>query len=124
MTTRTFDIGNNPPLISWTVVRGDTASFKVFVTDDSREALDLSSWNIRMDIERDGTDVVTLFPAPDADDDQGEFTVFLTAAESEILQTGDVFDIQLSLPQDQLVWTVSRGSMIIIEDITDPFVEV
>jgi hypothetical protein len=123
MTTRTFDIGNNPPLIVWTVVRGDTASFKVYVTDDQREALDLSAWNIRMDIERNGTDVATIFPAPDADDAIGEFTVFITAAESEILEKDDVFDNQLSLPQDQLVWTVAQGKMNIIEDITDPFVE-
>lgn len=120
---RKYNIGNEPPEISWTIVRGDTAKFKVYVTDDARQPLNISDWNIRMDIERNGTDVFTLFPEADADDEAGEFTVSLTAAQSELVETNDVFDIQLSLPQDQIVWTVGKGFFKVIEDITDPFVE-
>ena len=61
--------------------------------------------------------VLELEPFADADDLPGEFTVSLTAAESEILQTGDIFDIQLST--SEIVWTVAQGSMIILEDVTD-----
>lgn len=120
---RTYNIGNEPPEIVWTIIRGDTAKFKVYVTNDAREPLTITDWNIQMDIERGGTDVLTLFPEADADDEAGEFTVSLTAAQSEQLETGDVFDIQLSLPQDQIVWTVGKGSFKVIEDITDPFLE-
>lgn len=120
---RTYNIGNEPPTIVWTIVRGDTAAFKVYVTDDSRDPLVIGDWNIKMDIVRNGTDVFSLTPAADADDQVGEFTVSLTAAQSELLNTNDAFDIQLSLPQDQIVWTVAKGTFKVIEDITTPFVE-
>jgi hypothetical protein len=45
--------------------------------------------------------------------------VSLTAAQSETLETGDIFDIELSTAQDQIVWTVAQGSVVILEDVTD-----
>lgn len=126
-----YDIGNNPPEVKWTFVRGDTAAFKVYVTDDQRQPLTIADWTIAMKIKRpdtaqetfrptdDATEVLSLTPVADADDLAGEFTVKITAAQSQILQTGDIFDIELSLPQDQIVWTVAQGSVVVIEDITD-----
>lgn len=126
-----YSVGNNPPLVTWTVVRGDTAAFRVYVTDDNREALNIPDWSIEMKIKRpanpvippvmtdSATTVFTLTPAADEDDEVGEFTVSLTAAQSQQLQTGDIFDIELSLPQDEIVWTVAQGAMIILEDVTD-----
>lgn len=119
MASRSYDIGSEPPQVTWTVVRGDTASFKAYVTDDARQPLNIPDWTIQMEIKRDGNLVMSTTPAADADDLEGEFTVTLTAAETRILETGDVFDIQLSLPQDAIVWTVAQGSMILIEDVTD-----
>jgi hypothetical protein len=125
-----YDIGNIPPRINWTIVRGDTASFRVYVTDDNKEPLNIPDWSIAMEIKRpnlaanlgkitdDATLVLSLQPAADSDDEAGEFTVSLTAAESAILETGDIFDIELSLPQDELVWTVAQGSVTILEDVT------
>jgi hypothetical protein len=126
-----YNVGNTPPRVTWTIVRGDTAAFKVYATDDERAALNIPDWSIEMQIKRPTspanagviTDaaalILTLYPEPDADDGPGEFTVSLTAAQSDILQTGDIFDIELSTPQDQIVWTVAQGSMIILEDVTD-----
>lgn len=125
-----YSVGNIPPQVTWTVVRGDTAAFKVYVTDDAKLPLDLSSWAMAMDIKRpnnpsdsgtitdDATLILSLVPEQDPDDAEGEFTVSLTAAESQILETGDIFDIELSTEQDSQVWTVAQGSMIIIEDVT------
>jgi len=125
------DVGATPPLVTWTVVRGDTASFRVYATDDARQPLNIPDWAIEMRIKRpanpvmppvmtdDATVVMTLYPAPDPDDKPGEFTVFLEASQSQILQTGDIFDIELSLPQRTLVWTIAQGGMIILEDVTD-----
>jgi hypothetical protein len=125
-----YSVGNIPPQVTWTVVRGDTASFKVYVTDDAKQPLDLSGWTIAMDIKRpnnaDDAGVITdnstlifsLTPEQDVDDEPGEFTVSLTAEQSEELETGDIFDIELSTEQDALVWTVAQGSMIILEDVT------
>lgn len=128
-----YDIGNKPPTVIWTVVRGDTSGFKVYVTDDAKVPLILkgvgSEWDIAMKIKRptlekdkgiitdDATLVLNLYPVADEDDLVGEFTVWLTAAESVQLQTGDIFDIQVSDPTR--VWTVAQGSLKILEDVTD-----
>jgi hypothetical protein len=116
---RTYNVGNEPPDVVWTVVRGDTASFKVYVTDDEKQPLTIDDWTIEMDINRSGSTIVALTPSADEDDEPGEFTVHITAAQSELLNTNDIFDIQLSLPQDEKVWTVAKGKMLIIEDVTD-----
>jgi hypothetical protein len=126
-----YDIGNKPPTVVWTVVRGDTSGFKVYVTDDEKVPLILkgagSEWDIAMKIKRptstpgiitdNATLVLNLYPVADEDDLVGEFTVWLTAAESVQLQTGDIFDIQVSDPSR--VWTVAQGTFKILEDVTD-----
>jgi hypothetical protein len=127
--SNSYAVGNIPPQVAWTVVRGDTAAFRVYVTDDAKQALTIADWTISMKVKRpnlaansgiitdDATLVLTLTPAADADDLPGEFTVSLTASQSLVLQTGDIFDIQLSQPGT--VWTVAQGKMVIIEDVTD-----
>jgi hypothetical protein len=124
-----YDIGNKPPTVIWTVVRGDTSGFRVYATDDAKQPLNIPDWEISMKFKRptrtqdlgvitdDATLIFTLTPAPDDDDQIGEFTVWLTAAQSVQLETGDIFDIQLSDPTR--VWTVAQGSMKILEDVTD-----
>ena len=126
-----YAVGNTPPRVVWTVVRGDTAAFKVYVTDDAKQPLNLPDWTIKMEIKRpntpqqtpvitdDATIILTLTPAQDPDDLAGEFTVSLTADESEQLETGDIFDIELSTSNRAMVWTVAQGSMIILEDVTN-----
>lgn len=124
-----YDIGNKPPTVIWTVVRGDTSGFRVYATDDAKQPLNIPDWEISMKFKRptrtqdlgiitdEATLIFTLTPAPDDDDQIGEFTVWLTAAQSVQLETGDIFDIQLSDPTR--VWTVAQGSMKILEDVTD-----
>lgn len=124
-----YDIGEKPPTVLWTVVRGDTSGFKVYVVDDAGEPLNIPDWTINMKVKRpnnstdlgiitdDSTLVMELNPEQDADDLVGEFTVWLTSEQSVILETGDIFDIQLSDPTR--VWTVAQGSMKILEDVTD-----
>jgi hypothetical protein len=124
-----YEVGNKPPTVAWTVVRGDTSAFRVYVTDDAKDPLVIADWTITMKIKRpnlaanlgvitdDAVTIMALTPIADADDAIGEFTVSLTAEESVSLQTGDIFDIQLSDPTR--VWTVAQGSMIILEDVTD-----
>lgn len=124
-----YDVGNRPPTVNWTVVRGDTASFRVYVTDDEKQPLNIPDWTIDMKIKRpllakdkgvitdSATVVMSLTPLADPDDALGEFTVSLLSSESQILETGDIFDIQLS--NATYVWTVAQGKMIILEDVTD-----
>lgn len=61
--------------------------------------------------------IFTLTPAPAIDEQPGYFTTSLSSEQSEQLETGDIFDIQLTSAEQ--VWTVAQGSMIIIEDVTD-----
>ena len=124
-----YDVGNKPPTVIWTVVRGDTSGFKVYATDDAKQPLNIPDWTIAMKIKRpnnvsdlgvitdNATTVMALHPAKDANDLIGEFTVLLSSEESKNLETGDIFDIQLS--DDTRVWTVCQGSMKILEDVTD-----
>jgi hypothetical protein len=123
-------IGSAPPEIIWTVVRGDTALFKVYVTDDTEAPLHVPDWDIEIDIKRNELVVTTLEPEAIVDpvDDEpipGEFLVKLTSTQSDLLQTGDIFDIQMtntSTNEESIgfeqVWTVARGSVSVIEDVT------
>jgi hypothetical protein len=126
-----YDIGEAPPFVNWTFVKGDTASFKVYVTDDALDPLNIPDWTISMQIKRPTTDPVvpgeitdtatliyTVVPAADEDDGPGEFTVSLTATQTSNLRTNDIFDIELSLPADSIVWTVAQGKMTVLEDVT------
>jgi hypothetical protein len=117
-----FSIGSAPPTVLWTLVRGDTAAFRVYVTDENREPLTISEWDIAMDIVRPSTNntlILSLTPEATVSDDDGEFTVSLTSGESEDLVTGDAFDIQLS--DGTRTWTVCKGTITVIADITGAY---
>ena len=126
----TYNIGNKPPFINWTCVVGDTASFRVYVEDDQGNELDYDTtsagdtegWDISGEFRRysdnTGDDLLfTVYPDQTEFDDAGEFTVTLSPAQSKILRTGDVFDIQLR--DDTRVWTVCQGEMIMIGEVTE-----
>ena len=123
-------IGSAPPEIVWTVVRGDTASFKVYVTDDTLAALHVPDWSTEIDVKRNGLVVITLSPTAildpiDNEPIPGEFLVKLTSVQSNLLETGDIFDIQMTNTSTNTqsigygqIWTVARGSISVIEDVT------
>jgi hypothetical protein len=127
----TYDIGEKPPFVNWTIVKGDTASFMVYLTDDSKQPLVIPDWDIEVEFKRPTTpvdpqiitDVATLIftvtPEQDLSDGDGEFKVNLTAAQSAQLRTNDIFDIELRLPQNTLVWTVAQGKITLLEDVTN-----
>jgi len=127
--TDSYNIGAAPPTVVWTVVRGDTAAFRVYVTDEDRVPLTIDEWDIAMDIARRTVNantgavtypvIVSLTPEATLSDDDGEFTVSLSAGESENLATGDIFDIQLS--DATRTWTVCKGTITVVEDVTGPY---
>jgi hypothetical protein len=127
----TYDIGEAPPFVNWTIVKGDTASFSIYLTDDSKLPLNIPDWTIEAEFKRPtnpvnpqiitdtATLIFTLTPEQDLDDEAGEFKVSLTAAQSAQLITNDIFDVELRLPQDTLVWTVAQGKITLLEDVTN-----
>lgn len=110
-------IGSPPPELVWTIVRGDTASFRVYVEDDAQNPLVIGDWTIQMDIKRKSHTVLTLNPSATINDADGEFTVALTAQQSDMLDTGDIFDIEMT--DGNRVWTVAGGTMSVLEDVTN-----
>ena len=50
-----YQIGSEPPQSIWTIVRGDTASFKMYVQDDNGDPLVIEDWTITMDFARSTT---------------------------------------------------------------------
>ena len=120
--TDSFSVGSPPPTVLWTLVRGDTSAFRVYVTDEDRNPLTISEWDISMDIARPSSSnavIVSLTPEATEEDDAGEFTVSLTSDQSEILSTNDIFDIQLD--DGSRTWTVCKGTITVIEDVTGPY---
>ena len=115
-----YQIGSEPPQSIWTIVKGDTASFKMYVQDDTGEPLVIEDWTITMDFARSTTSAVILTVTPDADEDDGpgEFTVYLASDETELLETDDEFDIQMANSGNAVVWTVLQGKVLMVEDIT------
>jgi len=118
----TYNLGNRPPLINWTIVTGDSAAFRIYVQDDLGNPIIIEEWVIKAQFRRYSDNVgddllFTLNPTATALDGDGEFTVFLTPAQSKQLLTGDVFDVQLSDPTR--VWTVCQGEMTMIGEVTD-----
>ena len=126
---RSYNLGSTPPELVWTIVRGDTAAFRVYVEDDAGTPLTISEWTIDLEIKRptnpanlgiitdDASLVVELYPVQTSADGDGEFTVFLNSANSTLLETGDIFDIELT--DGFRVWTVGQGSLVVIEDVTN-----
>jgi hypothetical protein len=124
-----YNLGSTPPELVWTIVRGDTAAFRVYVEDDAGTPLTISEWTIDLEIKRPTspanlgiiTDnanlVVELYPVETSADEDGEFTVFLNSANSTLLETGDIFDIELT--DGFRVWTVGQGRIVVLEDVTN-----
>ena len=126
----TYNVGNIPPLVNWSCVIGDSASFRIYVEDDLENPLDYdttsvgddSGWDISGEFRRYSDNVgddllFTVYPDQTEFDEAGEFTVTLSPAQSKILRTGDVFDIQLR--DATRVWTVCQGEMIMIGEVTE-----
>ena len=122
-----YDIGDAPPLVRWTIVKGDTAAFRIYVTDDAKFPLNIPDWTIAAQFRRpdkannfdqdSAGNIFLLNPTQSETDQAGEFTVLLSESESNQLRTGDVFDVELR--DATRVWTVARGQMVVLEDVTD-----
>ena len=110
-------VGAIPPKVRWTVVKGDSASFRIYVEDDNANAINPEDYTIKADFRRGTALLFSTNPSKTEFDSNGEFTVYLTPAQCKQLATGDIFDVQLS--DSVVVWTVCRGVMTVIDEVTD-----
>jgi hypothetical protein len=112
-----IEVGATPPIVRWTVVKGDYAAFRCYVEDDSGNPIVPDDYQIKADFRR-GTEIIfSATPSQSEFDNVGEFTVSITPAQCKLLQSNDVFDVQLS--DAVVVWTVCRGIMTVISEVTD-----
>lgn len=112
-----IEVGATPPIVRWTAVKGDYAAFKCYVKDDSDNPIVVGDYSIKADFRRGSELLFSITPAAAPSDGDGEFTVSITPAQCKLLQSNDVFDVQLS--DAVVVWTVCRGIMTIISEVTD-----
>jgi len=112
-----IEIGAAPPIVRWTIVKGDSASFRIYVEDDKQIAINPNDYSIKADFRRGSELLFSTVPSKTAFDLAGEFTVYIAPGQSKLLSTGDIFDVQLSDPV--VVWTVCRGVMNVIAEVTD-----
>ena len=112
-----IEVGATPPIVRWTVVKGDYAAFKCYVEDDSSTPITVADYTIKADFRRGTQLLFSVYPEATEFDGTGEFTVKLLPAQCKLLQSGDIFDVQLS--DAVVVWTVCRGIMTVIAEVTD-----
>ena len=115
--TDSFSIGSAPPNVLWTLVRGDTAAFRVYVTDENRNPLTISEWTISMDIVRPTSNnslIVSLSPEATLDYSAGVFTVSLSSGESEDLETGDIF--YASIGTEHVAHPIGVARILVVEN--------
>ncbi len=114
-----IEVGATPPIVRWTVVKGDSAAFRIYVEDDNANPIVPADYTIKADFMRNSTLLFSCTPSVTEFDEDGEFTVYVSPAQCKLLATGDIFDVQLSDPV--VVWTVCRGVMNVIPEVTDKF---
>lgn len=118
----TLSIGASPANIKWTVVRGDTASFKVmFLEKDEVTPIDTTDWTfVSSTYDQKGNVVDTLT----VNSGLGYAEI---VAPSEVTETWGVgfkngvilelaFDLEVTTPEK--VWTPIIGTIAVISDIS------
>ena len=112
-----IEVGATPPIVRWTVVKGDYAAFRCYVEDDNGTPITPGDYEIKADFRRGSELLFSVYPSQSEFDNVGEFTVTLLPAQCKLLQSNDLFDVQLS--DAVVVWTVCRGIMTVIAEVTD-----
>lgn len=117
-----YSVGIEPPIVTWTIVRGDTAAFEIYVADADKNPLIIADWDMLMEIKRynkttSSYDLITTVTPEEKVGVAGTIIINLNSDQSVLLSTGDVFDIELSDPTR--VWTIATGSFVVIKDITN-----
>jgi hypothetical protein len=115
-------VGSIPANVTWSVVRGDTATLLVnFLEDDQKTAKDTSSWTFSSSAYNQRTETrYTL----ETESSPGSVTI--TADPNTTEEWGDgvapvvaqlTYDLQVILEND-VVWTPIVGSINVIGDVT------
>jgi hypothetical protein len=117
-----IQVGSVPANVTWSVVRGDTATLLVnFLEDDQKTAKDTSSWTFSASAYNQRTETrytletesspgsVTITADPDTTEEWG------TGVAPVVAQL--TYDLQVTL-EDDVVWTPIVGSINVIGDVT------
>ena len=110
-----------PVTYNFEVLRGDTFDLGFSLDDDEGAGIDLSSFTATMHLRTsiDATEYVDWSSYFSAPDENGDFSLGVTAAASSALTAGQyVYDIQLANGDDSSVNTYVGGRITVLEDVT------
>ena len=124
MTTDAQTISYKPAIVHFTdLVQGDTMSFKVTLTDDAGDPIDLTGTTADMEIKRaDGTLVLALTTGDGiefTDAGNGEMTVTVEASDTTAFDPDYTYRYDVQWTNATTVRTVAWGTIQVINQITD-----
>lgn len=110
---------SSPMQVNLAVYRGDTGQFRVTVSDDLGNPVDLSGYTWDADIRLKAADpvVITSFTVTPVAGDTSSIDVALTIVEAELLPPGNlVYDVEMRKPG--IVMTLIYGTIAVTQDVS------
>lgn len=123
MTTDATTISLRPAVVHFTdLVEGDTLSFKITLTDDAGDPIDLTGTTTDMDIKRADDSLVLTLTVGDGitytDPTGGEMTLTVDASETDNLDPQYTYRYDVQWTNGTTVRTVAWGTIQTIEQVT------
>lgn len=123
MTTDTQTISLSPALVNFEeLVQGDSLSFKITLTDDAGDPIDLTGTDAEMDVKRlDGSLVFTLIVGDGitfTDPGGGEMTIAVEPSETETLDPEYTYRYDVQWTNGTSVRTLAWGTIQTIQQVT------
>jgi hypothetical protein len=111
---------SGPAKVDLSVYRGDTGQFRITVTDDQDNPVDVSAAAWEADIRLKATDptVITNFDVQLVNGDTSSIDVLLSSDNSELLPTGCVYDVEMRV--GSTVTTLIYGTITVTQDVSRP----
>lgn len=123
MTTDASTISMRPAVVHFTdLVEGDTLSFKITLTDDAGDPIDLTGTTTEMDIKRADESLVLTLTIGDGitytDAAGGEMTIEVDAADTANFDPQYIYRYDVQWTNGTTVRTLAWGTIQTIEQVT------
>ena len=111
-----------PVALTLQLYQGDDFSFTIAVTNPDGSAMNLTGYSVSGQIKAKGSDTTALatFTCALTNPTGGIITVTLPAAQSLLVTTGAVFDIQMTSGAPVTITTLVSGTITMTGDVTRP----
>lgn len=102
-------INNVPEKVNWTVYRGDTAGFTIYVNDDNGAPINITTWTWTANLSNSTHSSSAALGITSASS-----SISVRIDDWESLEVENTFDVR-AVKDDDSIWTVIRG-LIAVED--------